>query len=113
MRCLWEQAPRTIMELTSALKAETGWSKNTVITMLSRLEHKGAIRYEAGERARQYYPAMERHQASCTETRSFLDKVYGGSLGLMIHTMADSGGLTEEEVAELSGILERAKEAGQ
>ena len=59
MNHLWQSAPRTITELTAALKAETGWSKNTVITMLDRLETKGAVRYEPG-RARQYYPAVER-----------------------------------------------------
>ena len=38
MNRLWEQSPRTIMELTAAVKEDTGWSKNTVITMLARLE---------------------------------------------------------------------------
>ena len=38
MNRLWEQSPRTIMDLTASLKEDTGWSKNTVITMLSRLE---------------------------------------------------------------------------
>ena len=42
MRRLWDRAPSTITELTAALREETGWSKNTVITMLSRLEAKGA-----------------------------------------------------------------------
>lgn len=40
MNHLWEQSPRTITELTAELKPETGWSKNTVITMLARLEAK-------------------------------------------------------------------------
>ncbi|MBR1689549.1 MAG: BlaI/MecI/CopY family transcriptional regulator [Oscillibacter sp.] len=38
----------TVTELTAALRQETGWSKNTVITMLSGLEKKGAVRYEEG-----------------------------------------------------------------
>ena len=33
MNRLWQQAPRTIMELTAALRDETGWSKSTVITI--------------------------------------------------------------------------------
>ena len=51
MNRLWEQSPRTIMELTASLKEDTGWSKNTVITMLARLEAKGAVRHEEGGRA--------------------------------------------------------------
>ena len=34
MNHLWDGSPHTITELTAAVKDETGWSKNTVITML-------------------------------------------------------------------------------
>ena len=60
MNRLWNQAPMTIMELTTALREETGWTKNTVITMLSRLEAKGAVRHEDGVRAKQYFPVLDR-----------------------------------------------------
>ena len=102
MNCLWSRSPRTITELTAAMKADTGWSKNTVITMLSRLEAKGAVRHEEGE------PVMDRRDAARAETESFLGKVYGGSLGLMMSAMVESRQLTESDIAELSAILEQA-----
>ena len=105
MNRLWDESPRTIMELTAALHQETGWSKNTVITMLSRLEAKGAVRYEEGGR---YFPAVAREDAALAETESFLSKVYGGSLGLMVSSLVDSRSLTEADIAELTAILERA-----
>lgn len=108
MKRLWERAPMTIMELTAALKAETGWTKNTVITMLSRLEQKQAVRYEEGARARRYYPCLNREDASRQETESFLDKVYGGRLGLMMSAMVESHALTEADIEELSEILRKA-----
>ena len=108
MNRLWEQSPRTIMELTASLKEDTGWSKNTVITMLARLEAKGAVRHEEGGRAKRYTPLLRREDAARAETENFLSKVYGGSLGLMMSAMAQSKALTEEDIAELSAILERA-----
>lgn len=36
-------APRTITQLTAALREDAGWDKHTAITMLSRLEAKGAV----------------------------------------------------------------------
>lgn len=108
MNRLWQSAPRTITELTAALKAETGWSKNTVITMLGRLEAKGAVRHQEGGRARQYFPAVERAKAARAETESFLSKVYGGSLGLMVSNLVESQALTAADIAELSAILEQA-----
>ena len=108
MNRLWEQSPRTIMELTATVKDDTGWSKNTVITMLTRLEAKGAVRHEEGGRAKRYFPAVNREDAALTETENFLDKVYGGSLGLMMSAMVESRQLTEADIPELSAILERA-----
>ena len=108
MNRLWEQSPRTIMDLTASLKEDTGWSKNTVITMLARLEAKGAVRHEEGGRAKRYSPTVAREDAALAETESFLSKVYGGSLGLMVSNLVECRGLTETDIAELSAILERA-----
>ena len=58
MNRLWDRSPMTITELTAALRADTGWTKNTIITMLSRLEAKGAVRHEDGGRAKQYFPTV-------------------------------------------------------
>ena len=82
--------------------------KNTIITMLSRLEAKGAVTHTEGQRAKQYSPLILRAQAAQEETESFLRKVYGGSLGLMMSAMVDSQALTEDDIAELAAILERA-----
>ena len=111
MNRLWEHAPRTITELTAALREETGWSKNTIITMLSRLEAKGAVTHTEGQRAKQYSPLIPRAQAAQEETESFLSKVYGGSLGSLVNAMVSSRALTEADLEELSAILEQAKEA--
>lgn len=108
MNRLWSQSPSTITELTAAMRADTGWSKNTVITMLSRLEAKGAVSHNGGT-PKGYSPLLLRADAERRETESFLDKVYGGRLGLMMSAMVDSRALTAEDVAELSAILEKAK----
>ena len=108
MNRLWDLGSSTITELTAALRAETGWGKHTVITMLSRLEAKGAVAHREDGRARQYYPAVDRSDAARAETESFLSKVYGGSLGLMVSNLVEAKALSEADIAELSAILEQA-----
>ena len=76
--------------------------------MLSRLEAKGAVRHEEGRKAKRYYPALRREDAARDETESFLSKVYGGSLGLMMSAMVESRRLSESDIAELSAILDKA-----
>ena len=113
MNKLWEGEALTIAQLTAALREETGWGKHTVITMLSRLEAKGAVCHDGGTPAKRYSATLKREDATQTETRSFLDKVYGGRLGLMMSAMVDSHALTQADIDELAAILEKAKEGSQ
>ncbi len=109
MEHLWALAPRTLMELVHALAPETGWSKSTIVTMIGRLESKGAVTYEEGGKARRYYPTITRHQAAVQETETLLHRLYRGSVAMMVSTLADGSRLSKEDIAELSAILEKAK----
>ena len=60
MDLLWEKSPRTVTELLHISQREIGWGKHTILTMLSRLEAKGAVRHEQGPRAKNFYPAIPR-----------------------------------------------------
>lgn len=110
MECLWEKSPRTLMEMVRELSPSTGWHKSTVVTMVGRLEAKGAVGYIEGGRARLYSPSISRDQAALQETESLLHRVYRGSVGMMVNTLADGRGLSREDIADLTAILERARE---
>lgn len=43
------------------------------------------------------------------ETRSFLDRVYQGSVGLMVSAMASEKALSQEEIDALYAILKEAE----
>ena len=110
MNQLWDDAPMTLMQLTRALEADTGWTKHTIITMLTRLEGKEAVRWEQVGRTRHYYPAIVQEDARREETASFLDRVYGGRLGVMMSALVDDHALSKEDIEELSEILKKAGE---
>ncbi|RKI69745.1 BlaI/MecI/CopY family transcriptional regulator [bacterium 1xD42-67] len=108
--CLWERSPQTVMELVAALGDRLGWAKSTTITTLRRMEDKGLLLCQIQGRAKHYSPAVPRDRAVRRETRSFLDKVYRGSVGLMVSAMAQDKALSKEEIDELYEILRRAEE---
>lgn len=113
MECLWENSPQTVTQLAKRLAETVGWAKSTSLTVISRMEAKGQIYCEAGGRAKQYYPAVAREDAVRRETKSFLRRVYSGSVGMMMNSMIGAGELSAGELAELRAILERAeKERG-
>lgn len=110
MNLLWEEAPRTIMQITNHFKGSTDWTKHTVMTFLRRMEEKGAVHFEEGERAKLYYPDIEKTDAVLQETEEFLDKVFGGRMGLMLNTMVEKKALSKDEITELYEILKKAEE---
>ena len=113
LSCLWERSPQTVMELVGELKVRVGWAKSTTMTTVRRMEEKGLLRWEQAGKAKAYSPAVEREQAVTAETRSFLDRVYQGSVGLMMSAMARRQELTAEEIAQLRAILDEAGEGAK
>ena len=110
MNLLWEKSPRTIAELVKALAGDTRWSKSTNFIMLVRMAEKGAVRVESGGRSKLYHAAASKSCLAAGETRSFLDKVYGGSLQLMVSSMAGLKALRRDDIEELYEILRRAEQ---
>ena len=114
LNCLWEESPRTVMQIVGELEKSVGWARSTTITTLHRMEAKGLVRCERAGRGTAYVPLAERDRAALAETRSFLDRVYQGSVGMMMSAMAKQEGLSREQIAQLRAILDQAEqEAGQ
>ena len=108
--CLWDQPSMTVMELVAALGNRLGWAKSTTITTLRRMEDKGLVLCRTQGRTKHYSPAVSKDRAVRRETRSFLDKVYQGSVGMMVSAMAEDKALSRAEIDELYEILRRAEE---
>ena len=47
LNVLWDSGGAGLGELVRQLRPETGWSRNTVLTYLTRMEAKGLVRIDA------------------------------------------------------------------
>lgn len=110
MEKLWEESPKTIMQLYHALKENPGWSKSTVNTLLGRMVDKGILYYREGKKAKQYFPNVNREDAALAETESLLDRVYRGSVSMMMNTLVKRKDFSKEEIKELYEILKGLEE---
>lgn len=110
MESLWKEQPKTLMQLVHEMKKKQGWSKSTTNTMLRRMKEKGHIRYEDGEKARLYYTDLKREEVVLKETKFFLKRTYGGSIGMLVNTFAENNQLSEDDMEQLREILHRAEE---
>lgn len=108
MRVLWDKSPQTLMEITRALSDDNGWSKNTVLTFLKRMESNGVISYQEGKNAKHFYPLIEESDAMAEKTEQFLDNIFDGKMGLMLNTMIRKNSLSDTDIEELYKILDDA-----
>ena len=78
----------------------------TLLTLLSRLTDKGFVQTEKIGRSNVYTPLISQADYLASQSRSFLNKLCGGSLSTFASALCDSG-LTKEELVELRQLLER------
>lgn len=77
----------------------------TILTLLTRLCEKGFLSIEKQGRANLYTPLIARRDYLAFESRSLLDKLYGGSVKTFATALCDSG-ISREELAELRKLLD-------
>ena len=106
MECLWAGAPMSGRGVTQALEPKTGWSRSTILTLLSRLEAKGAVAGDSQGGKKRFLPLLRREDAALQETETFLDKVYHGSLSLMVSALTQRQALSPEEIRQLHQLLD-------
>lgn len=107
MNLLWSHGELTITQLTSALANDTAWSKQTIISFLNRLEAKTAVSYVRKGQAKVFFALIERETAAVNETKDLINKVFSGSLGLMVNTIAKNQPFSIAEIKELEDIVKK------
>lgn len=111
MECLWEAGPLTGREVIQRMEKSCGWSRSTTLTLLSRLENKGALKSVPAEKGPKVFsPVLRREDAALGETKDFLDRVYQGSLSLMVSALTKKQALSREELDELYELLKGLEE---
>ena len=114
LACLWEESPRTLMQLVPLLNERVGWSKSTCATMVRRMSEKGLLRYTENGKAKHFYPNVEKEDVVVQETRDFLQRIYDGSVSMMMSALVRQNDLSKEDIMELQEILKEAeKDAGE
>lgn len=110
MKVIWMESPKTLQEILESLR-QTQWSKTTIQTYLSRLVKKGALITERQGKGFLYTPAISERECQIAESKSFLGRVYNGSLSRMVTGFVKSGNISKEELQELRKLMEEQEDA--
>jgi BlaI family transcriptional regulator, penicillinase repressor len=109
MELLWERAPRASQEIAALMEEQRGWKRATVLTLLSRLTAKGAVTTEQQGNRFLYSAAVERAACVSEQTKSFLNRLFGGSLHPLVAHCAEHQTLTKKDIAQLKALLDEIK----
>ncbi len=107
MKVLWAGSPRSTSEVVEVLSATEPWHPNTIKTLLHRLQKKGAVRVEKQKNRLVYAPLVAEEACVQAETKSFLDRVFDGSVKPLLVHFAEKEKLSQADLDELRKILEK------
>jgi predicted transcriptional regulator len=107
MEVLWNRSPQTTDEIVTALSARTDWQEATIKTFLNRLLKKGAVRAEQNGRRYQYFAVLQREDWIDSESRSVLDRLFGGRVAPLVAHFSERQELSKEDLAELRKLIDR------
>ncbi|WP_426689416.1 BlaI/MecI/CopY family transcriptional regulator [Rhodanobacter ginsengiterrae] len=106
MEILWRKAPQSSEDIVCALQSESDWHEKTIRTLLNRLLGKGAATARKDGRRYLYSPALTREQWQSRESRSLLDRVFGGRLSPLLVHFSEHEKLGAKDIAELRKLLD-------
>ena len=72
LQVLWDTGGAALGEVAEALRPQTGWSRNTVLTYLTRMEKKGLVAIDKEGYPHRYRAALDQDACRAQERRSFL-----------------------------------------
>ena len=106
MQIFWSAGALTADEVVKKLAGKTKWKPKTVKTLITRLVKKAALGYEKEGRKYRYGAVVGEAECAGRERRSFVRRVYGGTMQPMLAAFLEDAELSTEEIAGLKKVLD-------
>ncbi|WP_406697875.1 BlaI/MecI/CopY family transcriptional regulator [Singulisphaera sp. Ch08] len=107
MNVVWDQGEVTVADVWKALAARRKLARNTVLTMLTRLEEKGWLCRDEEGHAFRYRAAVPREATLGTMIRRLVDTAFGGSAEGLIMALLHGRGVSKEEARRIRTMITR------
>ncbi len=110
IKTLWKNSPQNASEIIESLREETQWNPKTIHTLISRLVSKGVVGVKKESPYHLYYPLVSEAEYKKTQTESFINKVYNGSIHHLVASFIKEEKLSREELDGLRALLDADRE---
>ena len=106
IKLLWDQPGLTSTDIIQSLDPETDWKPKTIHSLINRLVKKGAVGINKDGPQFKFYPLVKKEDCVMEESRSFIKRVYDGSIDLMVANFIKSGEISKNEIEDLRKLLD-------
>ena len=107
MDALWRRGPLVVEDIIAEVAGPQRWSDATVKSLIGRMLKKKAIQSIRREGRTYSQPLVERDDYMLAESRSFLDRIFGGRVAPLVSHFAEHEKLSPEDVAQLKALIAR------
>lgn len=111
MKIIWKSPKITSTLIIEELSGSKEWKPATIKSLISRLLNKEAIGFDKNGKEYYYYPLVSEEECRREESKSFLNKVFDGSINSMILNFVKSEKLTADDINELRNILDNTEKS--
>jgi predicted transcriptional regulator len=109
MEIVWQRGEVCVSDVRDVLSKKREVARNTVRTLLERMEQKGWLKHREHRRLFLYSAAVPRRTSIARRVLDLLNSVCSGSPETLMVALLDHRGLTEEEFQRIEELLATAK----
>lgn len=113
MEVVWERGEVTVSQVRHALAKKRDVARNTVQTMIVRLEDKGWLRHRVEGRTFIYSAARPRVTSLGAKVAQMVDRLFGGSPESMVTALIEYRGLSPAEAERIRLMIDQAEAESQ
>lgn len=107
MKVLWELKEATSTQIVDKFIGKTDWKPKTIHTLITRLVAKGAINASKIDGKSYIYSSnISEEEYKSYANNSFLQKLYNGSINLMMASFIKDQKLSRKDLDELKKLLD-------
>lgn len=108
MNVVWDEGEVSVSRIWEILAARRPLARNTVQTMVVRLEEKGWIRHRALGKTYLYCPVVSRQTALGSMVDRLVQTAFAGSAEGLVLALLEGRGLSPEEIKRIRAIIAKA-----
>ena len=112
MEVVWQSEGIGFGEIKNSL-SDMNWSDSTIKTLIRRLVAKGALKSEDNGGVNKYFAVAEQDECRLKETKNLINRIYNGSVKMLVTNLVNDSNLSEDEAEKLMDIISKMEDGSK